>query len=133
MLMKKKPKRYQVFSGWLTSKDEISTWEEKFTAGRYMVLAEEYDAVVAKLLIYRLHELAGAENCDASPYDEMEEAANQLTLQAERLAVVEKRKDSLFEAIRHGNAEHELWLEIAIADHFAGKPVQTPGGSRKGA
>ena len=35
---------------------------------------------------------------------------------------------SLFEAIRHGDAEHETWLRQAITDHFAGRPVERPRG-----
>ncbi len=33
---------------------------------------------------------------------------------------------SLFPAIAHGDAEHRAWLERAIEDHFAGRPVERP-------
>lgn len=47
------------------------------------------------------------------------------------IAAVEALRDhvaSLFNAIRHGDAEHETWLEQAITDHFAGHPVERPRG-----
>lgn len=40
----------------------------------------------------------------------------------------EARGASLFNAVRHGDAEHETWLQQAIADHFAGRPVERPKG-----
>jgi hypothetical protein len=33
------------------------------------------------------------------------------------------RVETLFEAIAHGTPEHRAWLQQAINDHFAGKPV----------
>ena len=33
---------------------------------------------------------------------------------------------SLFEAIKHGDQDHQDWLRQAIDDHFAGKPVRRP-------
>ena len=35
---------------------------------------------------------------------------------------------SLFDAIAHGDHEHRNWLKKAIADHFAGLPVEHPRG-----
>jgi hypothetical protein len=34
------------------------------------------------------------------------------------------RCETLFDAIAHGDEKHREWLKQAIADHFAGKPVQ---------
>ena len=36
---------------------------------------------------------------------------------------------SLFEAVRHGDPEHEAWLKQAITDHFAGRPIERPRGT----
>lgn len=44
------------------------------------------------------------------------------------LAELRERQANLFTAIAHGDAEHRAWLEKAIADHFAGKPVEKPAG-----
>lgn len=35
------------------------------------------------------------------------------------------RCEALFPAIAHGSQEHRDWLERAINDHFAGRPVHT--------
>lgn len=34
------------------------------------------------------------------------------------------RVETLFDAIAHGDTAHRQWLEKAIADHLAGRPVQ---------
>jgi hypothetical protein len=36
--------------------------------------------------------------------------------------------ETLFDAIAHGDQEHCDWLRQAIADHFAGRPVEKPKG-----
>src|SRR5262245_37177452 len=36
---------------------------------------------------------------------------------------------SLFETIKHGDAEHQAWLQEAIDAHFVGKQVPPPSGS----
>ncbi len=41
--------------------------------------------------------------------------------------IVEKSL-SLFDAIKHGDAEHQAWLKQAIEDHFSGRPVEPPKG-----
>jgi len=35
---------------------------------------------------------------------------------------------SLFDAIKHGDDEHQAWLREAIANHFAGLPIPLPRG-----
>ena len=44
------------------------------------------------------------------------------------LAAARDRVDTLFDAIKHGDADHREWLERAIAAHFAGEPVPAPTG-----
>lgn len=36
------------------------------------------------------------------------------------------RRDTLFDAIAHGDEKHRAWLKQAIDDHFAGRPVKRP-------
>lgn len=53
-------------------------------------------------------------------------------IELDLLATVREREAlsaSLFEAIKHGDQEHQDWLQKAIADHFAGRPVGRPEGS----
>lgn len=38
------------------------------------------------------------------------------------------RQETLFEAIKHGDQQHQDWLKQAIDDHFAGRPVERPQG-----
>ena len=35
-------------------------------------------------------------------------------------------RETLFDAIKHGDEKHQAWLKQAIEDHFAGRPVQPP-------
>lgn len=35
----------------------------------------------------------------------------------------------LFQAIKHGDEEHQVWLKKAIEDHFAGRTPEAPRGS----
>lgn len=44
------------------------------------------------------------------------------------LEKIKLRVEELFAAIRHGDAEHQEWLQKAILDHFAGRPVERPRG-----
>lgn len=37
-----------------------------------------------------------------------------------------EKRATLFEAIKHGDAEHQRWLNTAILDHFSGHTVQRP-------
>lgn len=37
--------------------------------------------------------------------------------------------DSLYEAIKHGDDEHQAWLKNAIEKHFRGEPVSPPTGT----
>jgi hypothetical protein len=41
---------------------------------------------------------------------------------------LERRIDSLFDAIAHGDEAHRAWLREAIEAHFSGKPVPPPRG-----
>lgn len=41
----------------------------------------------------------------------------------------ESGPDALFEAIKHGDADHQRWLRDALTAWFAGKPVPAPYGS----
>lgn len=41
-----------------------------------------------------------------------------------RLAQLEARVHTLFDAIAHGDEAHRAWLQEAILDHFAGRPVK---------
>lgn len=38
----------------------------------------------------------------------------------------EKRIETLFDAIKHGDEAHRAWLKQAIEDHFAGREVKKP-------
>jgi BMFP domain-containing protein YqiC len=52
-----------------------------------------------------------------------------ILLQAyDKLKEVSERVDTLFTAIQHGDKEHRKWLDQAIKDHFAGRPVERPCG-----
>lgn len=42
-----------------------------------------------------------------------------------RLMSLEARVDTLFDAIKHGDEDHQGWLKEAIDCHFAGKPMPT--------
>ncbi len=52
--------------------------------------------------------------------------------------LIERRHERLptqsvdVDVVRHGDDEHQAWLKQAIADHFAGRPVEAPrgGGNR---
>ncbi len=63
-------------------------------------------------------------------YDEMRADRDAYLKRAE---AAETRHLTLFAAIRHGDTAHEAWLQRAIADFFAGRPVERPkgGGNRE--
>jgi hypothetical protein len=42
-----------------------------------------------------------------------------------------RRVAALFDAIKHGDAEHQAWLKDAVVAHFAGQPVPPPRGKNK--
>jgi hypothetical protein len=42
-----------------------------------------------------------------------------------------RRVAALFDAIKHGDAEHQAWLKNAIVAHFAGEPVPPPRKKKK--
>lgn len=50
----------------------------------------------------------------------------------DELRELRARAISLFKAIKHGDQEHRDWLEKAITDYFAGRPVERPRGSGSG-
>ena len=37
-----------------------------------------------------------------------------------------RKISTLFDAIAHGDEKHREWLNTAIDDHFAGRPVRRP-------
>jgi len=51
-----------------------------------------------------------------------------MTKAADALEADAKLRAELFNAIKHGDLEHQDWLERAIADHFAGRTVERPRG-----
>lgn len=57
----------------------------------------------------------------------------QAEAQALRATLAHERRlrQSLFNAIAHGDEEHRAWLAEAIAAHFAGKRVPKPRGGNK--
>ncbi len=72
-------------------------------------------------------ECGSATNC----YDTEAEA---IAAWNRRIAATRPNADNLFAAIAHGDETHRAWLEQAIKDHFAGRPVQpSVGNGRKDA
>ena len=53
---------------------------------------------------------------------------NNNPLLVKRVKYLTERIDTLFDAIKHGDQEHQDWLRKAIDAHFAGRPVDRPSG-----
>ena len=60
---------------------------------------------------------------DLSPGDPVDAAA------LDHIFLLERARDTLFDAIVHGDAEHKAWLKTAIDAHFAGEPVPPVAGA----
>ena len=73
-------------------------------------------------------QLALANRCN----DELNQSATEYArkfYEANRsITELNAKRDSLFDAIAHGDADHRAWLLEAINAHFGGKPVPGPRG-----
>lgn len=67
------------------------------------------------------------EKTEAQVLEEVQTRLGRVERNAEQmysaLCACQRSAEALFDAIKHGDAEHQAWLREAIRNHFDGKPI----------